>query len=229
LKYSRQDNPTPPQVILERLELQDSEEEDLSNVRTSIIDSWIKYQNARLNELKESIINEDILRVQEGRLEEICHAAECASKIVENMEKPSSHHFVAILKAWTTACEAAHEAGLTKSDFVRGIPQRTQHILNLQTNPSVESYNQVIKAWAYSGEHLRGTMAEQIFQTIDDPNGESFKLIIRTWCWSKERRCAFIATGHFMVMMRLLESGRPDMELSMDDYHILFHAWTRAE
>jgi hypothetical protein len=187
--------------------------------------------------LKESIINEDILRVQKGRLEEICHAAECASEIIENMKQPSSHHFVAVLKAWTNACEAAHEAGLTKSDFVRGIPQRAQHILNLETssntntnnNPSVESYNQVIKAWAYSGEHLRGTMAEQIFQKVDEPNGETFRLIIRAWCWSKERRCAFIATGHFMVMMRLLEIGRPDMELSMDDYHILFHAWTSAE
>jgi hypothetical protein len=161
------------------------------------------------------------------------------------------------LKAWANACEAAHQAGMIKSsDFVRGIPQRSQHIL-LQLMPqtiansnttnsnsttttapmaatpaTVECYNQVIKAWAYSGEHLRGTMAEQLFQKMGDeePNGETFQLIIRAWSWSKERRCAFTATGHFMRMMKLLEFGRPDMEpSSMEFYHVLLRAWTTAE
>lgn len=234
LKYVRQDNPIRAQLILERLELLKDDGIDLSNVRTSVIDSWVKYQNAGLKELKESIsTHEDInLRVQKGRLAEICHAAECASQIVDDMENPSSHHIIAILKAWANACEAAHGAGLTKTDFLRGVPQRTQHIVTLHNStnePSVELYNQVIKAWTYSGEHLRGTMAEQIFVKLENPNGETFKLMLRAWCLSKEHRCAFTATGHFMRMMRRLETGQSDMEPSMDDYHILFQAWATAE
>jgi hypothetical protein len=241
MKYARQDNPTQAQVILERLLLLQggggSEEEvDVSDVSTSVIDAWIKHQNAHVTKLQESITHQDSLRVPQGLLEEICHAAESASQVIERMENPTSHHFVAVLKGWANACEAAHgdEAGralTTKtSNMVRGIPQRAQHILlNLQPDPTVESYNQVLKAWAYSGEHLRGTMAEQVFQKIKDPNGESFKFIIRAWCWSKERRCAFTATGHYMRMMRLLEISRADMEPTMEDYHILFRAWTTAE
>jgi hypothetical protein len=245
MKYARQDNPAQAQVILERLLLLQGgggggsgEEVDVSDVSTSVIDAWIKHQNAHVTKLQESITtHQDSLRVPQGLLEEICHAAESASQVIERMKNPSSHHFVAVLKGWANACEAAHgndEVGLaltTKtSNLVRGIPQRAQHILlNLQPDPTVESYNQVLKAWAYSGEHLRGTMAEQVFQKIKDPNGESFKFIIRAWCWSKERRCAFTATGHYMRMMRLLEISRADMEPTMEDYHILFRAWTTAE
>lgn len=229
LKYSRQDNPTSAHVILEQLKLNGSSKQILSEVGTSVIDSWIKYQNKYHTLLKEAILNNDTARVQSGHLEEICYGAERASQILDSMENPSPHHFVAVLKVWANACKISSEAELTKLDFVRGIPQRAQHLLDLQENPTVESYNQVLKAWAHSREYLRGTMAELLFQKIDEPNGESFKSIIRAWCWSKERRCAFTATGHFMRMMRLLETGRSDMEPSMDDFHELFRAWTRAE
>jgi hypothetical protein len=253
-KYTRQDNPTQATAILEHLELRnnmdtDSKQVDLSNIRTSVIDAWIKHQNSCIQDLKESssiLSTSSLLRVQEGYLEDICHAAERSSQIVETMkekDKPTTHHYVAVLQAWANACEAAHQAGMTKSsDSVRGIPQRSQHILlhlmpqtmTNQTNTpiTVECYNQVIKAWAYSGEYLRGTMAEQLFQKMveEEPNGETFQLIIRAWSWSKERRCAFTATGHFMRMMKLLEFGRPDMEpSSMEFYHVLLRAWTTAE
>jgi hypothetical protein len=230
LKYSRQDNPAQAHLILDQLQLEaGSSSETLSELRTSIIDSWITHQNKCCIQLKESVANRDSLRVQEGHLEEICRAAERAFEIIIVEESPSTHHFVAVLKAWANACEASKESNLVKLDFVRGIPQRAQHLLDLQDNPSVESYNQVLKAWAYSREHLRGTMAEQLFHKISEPDGESYKIMIRAWCWSKERRCAFTATGHFMRMMRLLEIDRPDMEPSMADYHILFRAWTSAE
>ena len=121
---------------------------------------------------------------------------------------------------------------------VVGIPQRTQLILNqMGEGPentsgdtiSVEAYNEVIKAWAYSSEYLRGPMAEQVFQKIQFPTGESLRLIMRAHAWSKEHRSAFQATGHFMRMMRLLEAGRDDMEpSSIDDYHLLCDAWTTA-
>jgi hypothetical protein len=141
MKYARQDNPTQAQVILEQLLLKggggSEEEVDVSDVSTSVIDAWIKHQNAYVTKLQESIVTHpDSLRVPQGILEEICHAAESASQVIERIEHPSSHHFVAVLKGWANACEAAHgddEAGLaltTKtSNLVRGIPQRAQHIL----------------------------------------------------------------------------------------------------
>ena len=132
--------------------------------------------------------------------------------------------------------------GRSKAADVVGIPQRTQIILNEMgggdsttaagddnINVSVEAYNEVIKAWAYSSEYLRGTMAEQMFQKLQFPTGESLRLITKAHAWSNESRSAFQATGHFMRMMRLLESGRDDMEASsMDDYHLLCDAWTNA-
>ena len=229
LKNSRQDNPSQAQAILEELELHDATTPDLSDIETSIIHSWSKQQNMSTSQLKESIKNEDAMRVLLGHLKEIYRAAESASQVVENMEYPSSHHYIAALKCWTNVCVAAHEANLQKSSLVRGIPQRTEYLALSMPKPTVEIYNLVIQAWAYSGEHLRGTMAEQVFTKVEDPNGETFQQIIRAWCWSQERRCAFTATGHFMRMMRLLELGRSDMEPSMDDYRILFEAWTRAQ
>jgi hypothetical protein len=226
MKYSLEDNPREAHLILEQLESRGSIE---TEIRTSVLDSWIKYQAKCHAELKESISDEDSLSVLRSHLKEICHAAERASELLQTTEDPSSNHRVAVLKAWANACEASHESGIVKIDQLRGIPQRAQHLLNLQEHPTVESYNQVLKAWAYSSEHLRASMAEQLFHKIGDPNGETYQNIIRAWCWSKERRCAFTATGHFMRMMRLLETGRSDMEPSLADYHALFRAWTGAE
>ena len=102
--------------------------------------------------------------------------------------------------------------------------------------PSVESYNRVMEAWTYSHEHLRGSMAERIFKQLSErtasgsrPNGESFKLIIWAWALSGERRDAFTATGHLMKMLRKLDKGDEDMEPSLEDYKVIFKAWTKAE
>jgi hypothetical protein len=189
--------------------------------------------------------------VVRDRLEEICYAAESASELIEaelqrgidaasSTRAVSQHHILAILRAWANACEAIRIAGPSSKSFARdwsGIPQRSQHVFDTYQErkgttgtPSIESVNQVLKAWAYSSEHLRGTMAEQFFQRHGtSPNGESFQLMIRVWSWSKERRCAFTATGHLMRMLRLLETGRPDMEPTLEDYSIVFQAWTTAE
>jgi hypothetical protein len=230
MKYARQDSPLKAQEVLQRLKQQNSTQ-DLSTISTSVMDAWIKYQNQCLVDLKESVQKKDAVKEQLDRLKEVCHAAESAGQILDTMAKPSSHHVVAVLKTWADAVQAGNEAGYPKASLTRGIPQRMQHLVQGKesSSPTTEAYNQILKAWSLSGEHLRGTMAEQIFQKIEEPNGESFRWILRAWCWSQERRCAFTATGHYMRMMRLLEISHSDMEPTMDDYHVLFRAWTKAE
>ncbi len=231
----------------QRLEPQDGGKgADLSSVQTSVIDAWLKYQTRLMHEIQQMKIvqplddTDDETKIaadrreyhgqQERLLREVYGAAAAVKSIVDAMDTPTSHHFVAMLRAWANTCETAHAVGRTKLDIIIGIPQRMQHMLSQQeAAPTVESYNQVIKAWAYSSEYLKGTMAEQLFQQIKHPNGESFQMMIRAHAWSGESRSAFHATGHFMRMMRLLEVGRHDMEPpSMDEYHILCEAWTRA-
>ncbi len=219
---------------------EEQKNDDLMSIQTTMIDSWMKYQSSLIDQVNQTIMAEEETIIQddnkprqslsdEALLKESYQAAISVSNILENMNNPSPHHYVAILKTWANVCEMARTLNLSKNTIVIGIPQRTQHILNQQSNPSVESYNQVIKAWAYSNEYLRGTMAEQVFQKIPTvPNGESFKYIIRAHVWSRESRSAFVATGHFMRMMRLLEIGKDDMIPTIEDYHILCHAWTNA-
>lgn len=266
LKYARQTNPTRAQWVLDRLVEARQEasgrgggddsslpsQEELAIVRTSVVDAWFEYQKKKIDLLEECVRQGDSLSILRQRMEEICHAAESASELIEpelnqaNVKHViSSHHVLAILKAWANACEASRVAGLTaKSGDWSGIPQRAQYILSTYltatgNKPSAELVNQVLKAWAYSGEHLRGTMAEQAFQqyfqgikqetNLPSANGETFRFMIQAWGWSKEKRCAFTATGHFMRMMRLLEIGQLDMEPTLEDYRILFQTWTTAE
>jgi hypothetical protein len=69
------------------------------------------------------------------------------------------------------------------------------------------------------------------------PDGESHRLIIWAWALSRERRAAFIATGHLIKMLRRLEVGFDDdalyegaaIEPSIDDYNIVAQAWIRSE
>jgi hypothetical protein len=242
------------QHVLERAARQQSEDgegEDLSNIQTSLIDSWTTFHSSIMRDIKETKEeqeeasgtdqDEKILqhqqRLQLKRLREVCSAAESMTNILESMENPTPHHYIAILKVWANTCKIARAIGKSKIADVVGIPQRTQLILNnmgggpndINNIVSVEAYNEVIKAWAYSLEYLRGTMAEQVFQKIQFPTGESLRLIMQAHAWSNEDRSAFQATGHFMRMMRLLEAGREDMEpSSIDDYHLLCDAWTKA-
>jgi len=237
--------------LLERMEqLSAEDKEDLLHIQTSIIDYWIEYQCSFMNDIQESIIKEGPSlslgqndenstvseqektpqRLQYKYLREIHSAAASMTNVLESMDDPTSHHFVAILKAWANTCQIAYNIGKTKTAYVVGVPQRAQLILNtMGPDATVEAYNEVIKAWAYSSEYLRGTMAEQVFQKIQFPTGESFQMIMRAHAWSMESRSAFHATGQFMRMMRLLEAGRVDMEPpSIDEYHILCRAWTEA-
>ena len=129
-------------------------------------------------------------------------------------------------------------------------------------NVNITWLNIIIKSWAYSNEHLRGTMAENVFKSISynssdnrsnsniQPNGITYRNIIHAWCLSTkssgsgERRCAFIATGHYMQWLRYLSKRKERYDLfgndthtlileeeqqpTMEDYHILFNAWTTA-
>ena len=236
------------QYVLDMANQQDSgngQIKDLSNLQTSLIDSWMTFQSSLIRDMKEAteqVDSEDENFQRQQRLDiknlrEVCSAAESMTRILESMENPTPHHYIAILKAWANTCKIAKRIGKAKAACVVGIPQRTQLILNnmggrvndTNADISVEAYNEVIKSWAYSAEHLRGTMAEQLFQNIQFPSGESLRLIMRAHAWSGENRSAHIATGHFMRMMRHLEAGRDDMEpSSIDDYHLLCNSWTKA-
>jgi len=224
------------QHILERAA--DGRAEDFSSIQTSLIDSWTTHQSSIIRDMKEVNAQEtsgvDQQQMQLKRFKEVCSSAESMTNILESMESPTPHHYLAILKAWANTCKIAKLVGKSKRADAIGIPQRTQLILSQMgeendDNISVEAYNEVIKAWAYSSEYLRGTMAEQVFRKIQFPTGKSLRLIMRAHAWSNEDRSAFHATGHFMRMMRLLEAGREDMEpSSIDDYHLLCDAWTKA-
>ena len=224
------------QHILERAKAADGEAEDFSGIQTSLIDSWTTHQSTIIRDMKEANVQEtsgtDQQDVQLKRFREVCSSAESMTNILESMENPTPHHYLAILKAWANTCKIAKLIGKSKRADVVGIPQRTQLILSQmgeENDISVEAYNEVIKAWAHSSEYLRGTMAEQVFRKIQFPTGKSLRLIMRAHAWSNEDRSAFDATGHFMRMMRLLEAGREDMEpSSIDDYHLLCDAWTMA-
>ena len=231
LKHSRQEDPMEAHNILNQLFTMDSKDVT-PEIQTAVMDSWIGHQSKCQQQLNKSLSSgssESNLSEVHRNVHEMGKAAEHASQILESMESPSRHHIVAVLKALANVSEASHSTNISKGDFVRGVPQRAQHFWQIHEKLPIEASNQLLRAWAYSKEYLRGTMAEQVFQQIENPNGESYKNIIRAWCWSKERRCAFTATGHFMRMVRLLETGKSDMEPSLDDYHVLFHAWTTAE
>jgi hypothetical protein len=250
LKYSRQALPEKAQNILHHLQQQtQASEEEIAIIWSSVVDAWLEYQKQQLKLLQQDTKmtqNDGILADLRDRIGKICHAALAASELLEAARRSggdkkniSSHHILAVLRTWANASEAVRLATLTnKSGGWSGIPQRAQHILDTYyetTSPPTEAVNQVLKAWAYSGEYLRGTMTEQVFQKHfqpgmkASPDGESFRSMIRAWSWSKESRGAFTATGHCMRMLRLLENGQIDMEPTLEDYRILFQAWTTAE
>ncbi|GKY94093.1 hypothetical protein MPSEU_000375700 [Mayamaea pseudoterrestris] len=166
------------------------------------------------------------------------------SEYRHNANLPLSQRCNALLRAFGTLARIGHDKSQGK--HLHAIPQRAQYILEQMEatliasstdehdgrvilKPTVEAYNAVLEAWAFSQEHLRGNMAEQIFQKIPRTNGESFRLVIRAWCRSRDRRAAFHATGHLMKMLRRREHGEEDFEPSLEDYHLLLKAWETAE
>ncbi len=250
LKHARQAQPDKAQKILYHLQQHtQASEEEVGIIWSSVVDAWLEYQKQQLKLLQQDFKmtpKDGTLAHLRDRMGKICQSALAVSELLETARRSggdkkniSSHHILAILRTWANASEAVRLAGLTnKSGGWSGIPQRAQHILDTYYEtapPPTEAINQVLKAWAYSGEYLRGTMTEQVFQKHfqpgmkASPDGESFRNMIRAWSWSKESRGAFTATGHYMRMLRLLENGQMDMEPTLEDYRILFQAWTSAE
>lgn len=136
-----------------------------------------------------------------------------------------------LLQSWaSTVTAAASHGGLS---VVPGLPQRAQYLLermeaSMHTHPTVESYQAVLTAWTYSVEHLKGTRAEHVFRRMPEPTPDAYRLVIRAWTSSRERRAAFVATGHLMKMLRKLEYDS-DMEPQLEDYNVILQAWTTAE
>ena len=166
-----------------------------------------------------------------------------------------------VLTAWAITVHAGYRGNVPRS-YLRSIPQRAQFLLSrmertvmddedyngLLVPPSLLSYNSVLQAWAYSYEHLRAASAQNIFDKLMSkkvgtaygnirPDGESYRYIVWAWALSRERRAAFIATGHLIKMLRRLELGFDDdalyegaaIEPSLDDYNIVARAWIRSE
>jgi len=180
------------------------------------------------------------------------------SAVTKRRRQLSSDHMLhqcnSVLLAWARASQV--------STTRQGIPQRATFVLqrlqvaagdNSSRNnvgvvvglqPTTESYNRVLEAWAWSREHLRATMAEHIFQnwlgqskkqssknkTIAKPDGESYRWIIQAWCHSQQRKSAFTATGHLMKYLRRLEKSREERDPNLlETYHRVMKAWTTAE
>ena len=115
----------------------------------------------------------------------------------------------------------------------------------ISVEPTLESYNRVLEAWAYSREHLRGATAERILNRMLGhktmsirPNGESHRLVLWAWAQSPhEEPFAFRATGHLMKMLRQLEHSLEEnadaydhtMEPTQEDYIVVMKAWSQSE
>lgn len=265
LQYAREANPAKAQELLEQLP---KDSLSVPILWPSVLDAWLNYQKHHITRLKEALQELPLQQQQQegeeeeacmswrNHLDEICHAAESASQLIENdwnentttKKKITWDHVEVILHAWANACEAIRLVGvhITQQQQLQqqlqrewsGIPQRAQHILRQYqqlaatggTKPTIECTNQVLRAWAFSGEHLRGTMAEQFFHSQKAAmNVETYRYLIRAWSWSKEKRAAYAANGYFFRMMRLLEGGQEDMVPTLEDYQVLFRAWATTE
>jgi hypothetical protein len=180
---------------------------------------------------------------------ELSEEEEAGRRQRKNFNPVLTEHCDAVLTAWARASRAGHRV---QTRITRGIPQRAQFLLERMeatyvdpessvdstARATVGSYNRVLEAWAYSGEHLRGTMAERVFANLSTGNvsgarldGESYRLIIWAWSLSRDPRAAFTATGHLMKMLRRHDKSEEedDMEPSLEDYQVVLKAWTRAE
>lgn len=147
-----------------------------------------------------------------------------------------------VLHAWARACYSFRFDVQAKNDphvqrLCRGTPQRAQFLLQqlerLSSNElPVEYYEAVLQTWACSNEHLRGVLAEKVFRQIrpQDLTPAAYHWIIRAWAWSRDPRAAFTATGHVMKRLRHHSNEmNAGMEPSLEEYEIIFNAWTRAE
>lgn len=161
-----------------------------------------------------------------------------------------------VLHAWARAAytlkvaATVHDHPTVLQRLSRGIPQRAQFLLQQLEQHSTSDvppayYEAVLQTWASSPEHLRGIQAEKVLGRMCTLSAPALHWIIRAWAWSREPRAAFTATGHLMKRLRYhsyhvndgpkgeaeeqqMEDGM-SMEPGLEDYEIIFDAWTRAE
>jgi hypothetical protein len=197
---------------------------------TAVLNGWVQH----------------LKQVEDGpqRVHQQFRAADRANAILERLQRkfkasedavlrPTQQHYDAVLNAWLLVTRSMLELDTP----LRGIPQRAQRVLEeLQRQaksdssvyPTIQDYNAVIETWGNSPEHLRGSMAESVFQQVLEPNNDSYLAVIRAWCRSKQDRAAFTATGHLMKVHRIMGKDEGDFGLALKDYKTILEAWTRA-
>jgi len=223
-------------IRLEKVAKQQDSDEINLDTYTALLDAWVKHQQ----------------EVEEGphRVNQEFQAADRAHSILEKLQRrlesegedavlrPTQHHYDDVLGAWLQVTRTMLELDTP----LRGIPQRAQRILEqmheqAKTDPDIQPYihhyNVVLETWGNSPEHLRATMAENLFQRLSvipglEPDNETYLTLIRAWCRSKQDRAAFTATGHLMKMHRMMGQGVEGVELTLKDYKTILEAWTKA-
>lgn len=211
-------------------------------VAPDLLDAWIRHHA----ELVTSYSSKQDATTSESQLLEIIDSAHRAHSVLDRLyPKWSPRRFggsseegekedpvavtraIQVLSLWASTSEAGYRVSSCRKEL-RGIPQRAQFLWQ-QLPKATESSNALLRTWAYSHEHWRGTRAQSIFDEMHNPNAESYRLLIRAWAWSGERRGAFTATGFLRRMLRLLDQGNTEMEPSIDEYRIVLNSWTRAK
>lgn len=190
-------------------------------------------------ELYMDVFDAWIRRQQEvENVHERFEAADRAHALLEKIQHMSPDHrnttpdYGAVIYAWLNVSRTM----LQTETPLRGIPQRAQQALEqMQSSakllPTIGVYNAVIETWGNSAEHLRASMAENVFEKLINvkvsPTNETYLTLIRAWCRSKQDRAAFNATGHLMKLHRIMEQD-DKIKPTVEDYHTILEAWTRA-
>lgn len=230
LKHLEEGDVEKADEALKRFDERDSPESIELDTYTAVLNAWIQH----------------LKQVEDGPhlVDQQFQAANRANAILERLQqklaqeadavlRPTQQHYNAVLNAWLLVTQSMLELDTP----LRGIPQRAQRVLEeLQrqskrdstVEPTIQNYNAVIETWGNSPEHLRGTMAESVFQQVLEPNNDSYLAVIRAWCRSKQDRAAFTATGHLMKVHRIMGQDKGDFGLALKDYKTILEAWTRA-
>ena len=101
----------------------------------------------------------------------VCRPRKKLAKEEDALVRPTQQHYTTVLNAWLLVTKIMLESDTPLS----GIPQRAQRVLDemqqqaksdVTLDPTIDQYNAVIETWWNSPEHLRGKMAEHVFQQI---------------------------------------------------------------
>lgn len=141
----------------------------------------------------------------------------------------------AVIGAWVAVLKAERDM---KSKNAHGACHRAQFILERmerlsRAKPDLDTYNQVMEAWAYGKEPYKGSRAVAILEKLEragwTPSAQSYSAIITAWASSRERRCAYTATSFLKGKLRLVKEGVYSMAPTLDDYKEIFKAWRCSE